>query len=140
MDLSELKKSEKFEVFWMNPKTENILIIKYIQPWQWADFVMFTRSNLEYFNAIDHPFAIVHDFSLFPNNEFSTGSIYENLATQVPPFPQNLKIIIMANPRKNTMMEVGFDIAQSAFFRRKIVFFVDTMDKAKDLLVRNDLM
>lgn len=140
MDLVELKKSEKYEVSWMNPQTENILIIKYVQPWQWADYVMFTQSNIEFLNVIQYPFAMLHDISLFPNVESATGSLYDNLMTKLPPVPPNLKSIIVVNPRKNAMMEVGFDIVQSIFLRKKIVFFVDTMDKAKDLLVHNELM
>ena len=140
MDLKNLVNKGKFEFYWLDPQSEKVLVLKYVQPWKWSDAVGFAQDNVKMLNSIDYKFAMVHDFSLYPNETSSAGDIHDSLWAKAPPMPSNLVMSIVVSARMNILLEMGFEIVEKAMFRRKINYFVDSMEAAKTLLIQKGLI
>lgn len=134
MDTNQLRTANKFDVFWLDPETQKTLVIKYIEPWVWNDFIVFTEDNIEWLKKIDYEFTLLHDFSLFSSSDTLVGSIYDNLMKKLPPIPKNLRFAIVIDPHKNRMAEMGFEILEKVLYRKKKTYFVGSMEAAKIIL------
>ncbi len=134
MDINQLRNTNKLDIFWLNPESKKTLVIRYVEPWTWNDFILFTENNIEWLKQIHYEFALLHDFSLFSSSETLVGSIYDNLMKKLPPIPPTLRFAVVIDPNKKIMAEIGFEIIEKALYRKKKTYFVTSMDAAKKLL------
>ena len=125
----------KFELTWKDPNRKDILICKYIQPWAWEDTIGLFELMSPMFASVEHEVSLIHDQSTFPQTQTAIGAI-RDIWGKAPKPPKNLKICIIVAPQRFNMLETAFDVVEKLFFNKKITYFVDNMDNAKELLAK----
>ncbi len=117
-----------FTIGWQDPETKTVLLVNYMNPWQWSDIVNALQQAEGYFRSIDHKAVIIHDQSNFPGEQSTIGAIKDLWGT-LPLPPVNLQACFIVNPKKNFALELAFDVVEKAFFRRTVTRFVASLEE-----------
>ncbi len=140
MDISEIKQSKKIEAFWLDPNSPKVVVLKFIQPWRWVDFVEFMHANYDFLLSVDQPFALMYDAMRFPITENRVAQVYDNLVTKAPPNPPKLALVVMLDPQNALNLSVSFEILMRATSRKRILHIVNSREAATQVLANNGFM
>ena len=124
----------------MDPNSPQVLVLKFIQPWRWVDFIEFVKANYDFLLSIDRKFALIYDASLFPIAEHKLATVYDDLVKQAPHNPPNLDLVIMLDPRNSSTLKMVFEILIRTTHRKRILHIVNSLEEATPVLAKNGFM
>ena len=126
---------EKFEIVWRNPE-KTVLMINYFQNGTWEDILEANSMSDVIVREVQHNVIVFHNGGDYSVDMTDIGSIKGLFYNKAPSIPKNLilVIILLKNWKGAMSLKIGMETLDKVIFRRKLNYFVHSMEEAEELI------